>query len=239
MLDTKGTANYWQSKFGEQENPCHYANTWQNKYAYIMRLAAFKSHDFEGKDMVVDVGCGIGEYTAVFARRHPKTKFLAFDFPFNVEVAKQQHGDIENIIFVPGGVPDEKIREAIQAADVVFTTTVYVHLSDEARKAFIDYMRGMKPDARLMLLEYIPDKVPGFQKDLDYKNVETPKEIEQKMKEAGLTLEELRHVNFVDSYFFFRFGPSRWTYWLTLLAERLLHLIGYTKSKYKLMIFKK
>jgi hypothetical protein len=57
---------------------------------------------------------------------------------------------------------------AVKNADCVFTTTVYVHFSDEARVAFYSYIRDMRKGSTVMLLEYIPEVIPEFQKNLEF-----------------------------------------------------------------------
>lgn len=238
MLDSQGVSEYWEEQTKKGDNPCHYHNKWQDRYAYLVRTGAFRTKDFENAKNVVDVGCGIGEYTEEIAKL-TNAHIDAFDFPFNIEIAEKERGTHERISFHPTPVPSEEIRNAIVGADVIFTTTVYVHFSKEARDAFYSYVKAMHSGARIMLLEYIPEVVPEFQKGLPYKEVETVSTIAEKFKSAGCTLKEKRHVNFLDSFLFFHLGKNAGAFWLTRIVEQMLRFVGYTESKYKLLIFEK
>ncbi len=238
MLNSEGVEEYWQQQTEKGDNPCHYHNKWQDRYAFEVRTRAFKNKDFERVTKVVDVGCGIAEYTTEIAKL-TSAHFDAFDFPFNIEIAEKKYGDNPHITFHPNAVPHESIREAVKGADRVITTTVYVHFSEEARTAFYSYVSEMKPGSRVMLLEYIPDVIPDFQKGLAHKQVETWGEIEKRFMTAGFTLHTLRHVNFVDSLIFHYLGTNAIAYYLTRGIETILHAVGYTRSKYKVLIFEK
>ncbi len=237
MLDTNGTEDYWLEQTKKGHNPCHYHNVWQDRYAYHIRTGAFSRRDFAGAREVVDVGCGVGEYLEAIHRLAPNAHFTGFDFPFNIEIVQRIRGTLPQTSFVPKPLPRPEVVEAIKKADVVYTTTVYVHLSAEARLAFFEGIAGMKKGSKILLLEYIPESVPSFQKGLSYKEVETLPEIKAKFEAVGATLSELRHVNFIDSFLFFHLGKNWFVYTLTLFLDSLYRMVGATKSKYKMLVF--
>lgn len=239
MRDLKGVYNYWQEQTQKGDNPCHYHNQWQDAYAFRVRTGAFKKQDFAGLTSVVDIGCGIGEYMAFLSHQAPQTRFIGFDFPFNIEIAKARYANQSQLEFHAESLPHPTIAEAIRQADAVLTTTVYVHLAPEARRAFYEYIGQMHSGAKVFLLEYAPDTVPEFQKNLEHKIVETPLEIGVKMKQRGFDVADVRHVNYIDSFLFFHFGKNALSYYATLALEYILRLIRYSHSKYKLMIFQK
>ena len=90
MLNSEGVKKYWQDQTQKGDNPCHYHNKWQDRYAFAIRTGTFAKTDFEGVKEVVDVGCGIGEYTTEIAKR-TEAHFDAFDFPFNIEIAEKKY----------------------------------------------------------------------------------------------------------------------------------------------------
>jgi len=238
MLDIKKTEEYWKEQTKKGDNPCHYHNKWQDKYAFCVRTKAFTKKDFEGVRNIVDIGCGVGDYTNALSKL-TEASFVAFDFPFNIEIAKKKYANNSKITFIASSLPDKEVLQAIEKADVIITTTVYVHLALPVREIFLDTLEKIKSGAKVILLEYAPDKIPSFQQDLVHKKIETPVEIVSKFKSRGFELIEKRHVNFVDSFFFHHLGKNFFVYWLTLFTESLLRTIGYGKSKYKLLIFKK
>ena len=238
MFDSEGVREYWRQQMKRGSNPCHYHNEWQDRYAFEVRTNAFKNSDFTKMKEIVDVGCGIGEYTVEIAKL-TSAHFSAFDFPFNIEVALERYGTHPHISFYPNSVPHESIERAIRVADCVITTTVYVHFSEEARKAFFAYISRMKPRGKIMLLEYVPLEIPDFQKSLSYKQIETLSAIENRFNASGFRLIEVRHVNFIDSFLFFYLGKNAVVYAITKLTEHLLRLVGYQKSKYKLLVFER
>lgn len=238
MLDSEGVKAYWEDQTKKGGNPCHYHNKWQDRYAFEMRSNALHTIDLSNVHGIVDVGCGIGEYTAYLANR-TSAHIYGFDFPFNIEIAKKRFGHISNITFTEGPVPNEAIREKIAHADLVLTTTVFVHFSPEARDAFFSYIKGMPESGKVVLLEYMPDAVPDFQKKLEYKKVFSAGEMISIFKDRGFVCEHVYHVNFIDSFLFYHLGTSWLVYFITKWVDTFLCLCGYTKSKYKMLTFKK
>lgn len=238
MLDLHKTKEYWHEQVTKGDNPCHYHDKWQDAYAFKVRTGAFRKKDFKDVKKVVDIGCGIGEYTAHIATL-TDASFVGFDFPFNIEIAKELHKDNAQLSFVAKSLPDKEVAGAISSADVVITTTVYVHLAPEARNDFLKAVESMKPGKRVMMLEYAPDSVPPFQKDLPHKEVETPAVIISKFSAHGFRLAEVRHVNFIDSFFFHHVGKNFLSYYLTICLEFFLRMFRNSGSKYKLLIFEK
>lgn len=239
MLDLKGIEEYWKKQTEKGDNPCHYHNKWQDRYAYHVRSHAFRRKDFVGAKEIVDVGCGIGEYTMYIANLAPEAHVTAFDFPFNIAIAQKQNARNSKITYISATLPDSRVVDAIQKADVAYTTTVYVHLAEDARRAFFEGCACMKKGARVMLLEYMPDTVPSFQKGLPYKEVETPKQITEALTKYGFVLKKVRPVNFIDSFMFHHMGANAVSYWLTRILELPLYMFPIKSSKYKLMIFEK
>ncbi len=238
MLDSEGVKKYWEKQTEKGDNPCHYHNKWQDKYAFQMRTGALRTIDFRGVREIVDVGCGIGEYTNELTQM-TEAHISGFDFPFNIKIARERFGTLPRVAFFEGSVPDPLIHEKIKTADLAVTTTVFVHFSPEAREAFYTYVADMKQGSRVVLLEYIPEEIPEFQKNLPYKQVEKVADIAEKFSEKGFTLTHVRHINFVDSFLFHHLGTNAVVYAITRLVDTFLGFIGYTKSKYKMLTFTK
>lgn len=238
MFNLKRAQAYWREQTKNGNNPCHYHNYWQDHYAFHIRTKAFRKEDFGSAEKIIDIGCGVGDYTN-YLTQLGNGRFLGFDFDFNVAIARQRHRQNPRLEFRIGTLPDQQIQQEIATADIVLTTTVYVHLAREAREAFLNYSKIMKVGSRVMLLEYAPETIPDFQKNLSYKEVETPSQIIEKFSNNDFQLIELRPVNFIDSFFFFYLGKNFWAYYLTLASERLLKFVKFPQSKYKLFIFQK
>lgn len=238
MYDYEGVKKYWQEKAEKNDSPCHYNNKWQDKYAFEVRTGAFKKTDFKGLRKIVDIGCGVGDYTSALAKLiNPNAKIYGFDFLFNIEIAKRKHGNESKVEFSEGSVPSSAIEEAIKNADAVVMTTVYVHMPFESRGELLKYFQKMKIGAKIFLLEYFPEKVPEFQKGLGYKEVEKPKQTIDEFSRHNLKLEEIRHVNFIDSFIFHHLGANFFSYFLTKIGEWFIKLSGSKRSKYKLIVF--
>ncbi len=238
MLDSSGVQTYWKEQLEKGDNPCHYHNKWQDSYAFRVRSRAFRKTDFDGARHIVDLGCGVGEYT-----KHIGTLTSAdiwgFDFPFLTEKAAETFRETPRFHFEGASLPNPRVMDRIAAADVVYTTTVYVHLAPDARAAFFAAIERMRPGARVLLLEYAPDVVPAFQQGLPHKEVETARQIQEKFERAGWKLEEIRPVNYIDSFLFFHLGKHALTYAITLGLDTLLAWLRLPRSKYKLLRFVK
>ncbi len=238
MYNYEGVKKYWQEKAEKSDSPCHYNNKWQDKYAFEIRTSAFKRNDFKGLKTIVDIGCGVGDYTSALSRIiDDGAKIYGFDFPFNIEIARRKHGSKSKVEFLEGPVPSPAAEEAVKNADAVVMTTVYVHMPKESREALLNYFQRMKKGAQIFLLEYFPEEVPEFQKGLGYKEVETSKELVERFGNHNLKLQEVRPVNFIDSFLFHHLGANFVSYFLTKAGEWFTFLSGSKKSKYKLLIF--
>lgn len=238
MYDYERVKKYWQEKAEKSENPCHYNNKWQDKYAFEVRTGTFKKSDFIGLKKIIDIGCGVGDYTSNLASlAEDGAKIYGFDFPFNIKIARKKHSQDTKIEFHEGGVPSSEIADALKDADAVIMTTVYVHMPQESRDALLEYFKKIKKGAKIFMLEYFPEEVPKFQKGLGYKEVETPEQTIEQFSRHNLKLKEIRHVNFIDSFIFHHLGANFFSYLLTKTGEWFIRLSGLKKSKYKLLIF--
>jgi ubiquinone/menaquinone biosynthesis C-methylase UbiE len=227
--------NYWKERADKGDNPCHYFNKWQDKYAEKMRLGAFKKKDLAGAKKVVDIGCGVGDYTVKLTDM-TDADVVGFDFDFNIEIARKKYKN-PKIVFKAGSVPNEQIEADIKVADIVILTTVYNHLTDDARNDLVGYFKIMKPGSTILMLEYFPDTVPEFQKGLGYKQIETWKQAIERFKKQGIELKEVRHVNYIDSFFFHHLGANMFSYYVTILGEMIGKVLKLKNSKYKLLVF--
>ena len=238
MLDSDGVRKYWETQAEKGDNPCHYHNKWQDLYAFRMRTGALRKIDFGGVKEIVDVGCGIGEYTNELTKM-TGAHISGFDFPFNIKIARERFSALPRVTFFEGSVPDPLIHEKVKNADLAITTTVFVHFSPEAREAFYTYVTDMKQGSRVVLLEYIPEVIPEFQKNLPHKHVDMVSDIATKFEGRGFRLTHVSHINFVDSFLFHHLGTNAFVYIVTRIVDTFLSCVGYTKSKYKMLTFTK
>ena len=239
MLDEQGAQNYWgkQVEKGGME-PCHYLNKWQDKYAFEIRTSVFRRSDFRGLKKIVDIGCGVGDYTAkMFKLIDSDAHIVGFYFSFNIEIARKKHRDLKNIVFKEGSVPDENIESDIKSADAVIMTTVYTHLTPDSREILLGYFEKMKSGAKMFILEYFPEVVPEFQKNQAHKIVESSKEVQVRFINHGLQVLEVRPVNYIDSFLFFHWGKNWFVYFITKWLDNFVRVFKYYRSKYKLIIF--
>lgn len=239
MLKEQETQKYWgeQVKKGGME-PCHYLNKWQDRYAFEVRTSIFKKSDFVGLKKIVDIGCGVGDYTAKISELiDGEAHIVGFDFPFNIEIARKKHGNLKNVIFKEGSVPNKNIELDIESADAVIMTTVYTHLTPPAREILMGYFKKMRPRAKMFILEYFPEVVPEFQKNQAHKQVENSKEVQARFARHGIRVLELKPVNYIDSFLFYHWGKNWFVYIITKWLDIFIRIFKYHRSKYKLLIF--
>src|SRR3989338_7110733 len=208
MWDDEKIKDYWQARADKNDSPCHYFNKWQDRYAQKVRLGAFKKQDFANVKKIVDIGCGVGDYTVKLSNL-TDGRIVGFDFPFNIAIARKKYPPHPRITFREGSITNPDIAAEIKEADAVVLTTVYNHLTDNARDALVEYRPAMKPGATVFLLEYFPEAIPEFQKGLGYKEIETWQQAVGRFDRGGLKLTEMRPVNYIDSFFFHHLGPHR------------------------------
>ena len=104
---------------------------------------------------VADIGAGVGYYSLKFAERvGPRGKVYATDLQpemLRLLRTRVQKAGVKNVVAVPGGVSETNLPDG--QMDLVFLADVY-HEFSEPQRMLASIARAMKPDARLVLLEF-------------------------------------------------------------------------------------
>lgn len=118
-------------------------------------LADIVHHDtmFDPGARVLEVGCGTGAHTVMFALRHPETRFVALDIE---EVAlddlrrRSTEAGVSNIECVLGDV--YALERDSEGFDVVVVSFVLEHLSEPVRA--LEALRAvLRPGGRILVVE--------------------------------------------------------------------------------------
>ena len=102
---------------------------------------------------VVDLGTAAGYMLPHLSKAvGPKGKVIAQDiYPDFLEAAKKTAASLENVEFVLGSVKGTNLPPG--AADVIFVLDAYHHF-DYPQEMLADLGRALKPDGRLVIVEY-------------------------------------------------------------------------------------
>ena len=160
--------------------------------------------NYDGNDKtVLDVGCGTGLLSNLYALRHPDCKFTGIDFSDSIEYAEQYAIDnrIKNVEFVKADYVEDEVDKLF---DVVICQGVLHHIPEYKYTAG-KLMRNVKPGGYLIVGLYHPwGKLLKQWFSLNYKNDILYKDQELNPFELSFTVQETRNLfsgfKLIDSY---------------------------------------
>ncbi len=101
---------------------------------------------------VLDVGCGVGMYTAAFLRETPHV----FGVEIEHERALEARGQVPGVVQAPG----EHLPFPNAAFDLVFSHEVLEHVADD-RACVIEMVRVTRPGGRIVI--FVPNRLYPFE----------------------------------------------------------------------------
>jgi len=101
---------------------------------------------------VLDVGCGIGMYTAAFLRETP--------YVFGVEIERERALEARERAAGVVQAPGERLPFADAAFDVVFSHEVLEHVTDD-RACVAEMVRVVRPGGRIVV--FVPNRLYPFE----------------------------------------------------------------------------
>lgn len=223
----------------------HYASKLQNLYAHNnRRTPLFSSLDFTDK-AVLDVGCGDGTWLVEFMKMGAsrvngieQSDLLAKNARKHIQDNRTYNCVDVGIMSMP--IESEEWNQTYVykgVFDIATLITVFNFIDPQKRLQGLKNIHQMlKPFGKIAIIEYAPNKVPEFQKHLDYKTVWTEEQVLQSIDAAGFTTLNVIPVNVVDSLLFHYFGVNYLTYTLTMFADKFLPRWFPQMAKYKLFI---
>ena len=217
----------------------HYADRWQNLYAFKIRAYALKKiGEFFFDATVVDVGCGGGLWfpfwKSFFVRDViglEQSKFLADNAFIKTGVFFNYRTYVTDIT---------KKSKFDLSVDVAVLITVFNYTDPEKRGIVLENIKSLlKPGGYLVLLDEFPRRVPSYQKNLSYKSLMTDLEVENLLIKHKIKIVKIVPVNYVRNFLFFHFGSNRLIYLITYFFDRLLlRLFPVKLSKEKVILAK-
>jgi SAM-dependent methyltransferase len=101
---------------------------------------------------VLDVGCGVGMYTAAFLRQTPRVFGVEIERERALEARERATGVVE--------APGERLPFPNAAFDVVFSHEVLEHVTDD-RACVAEMVRVTRPGGRLVV--FVPNRLYPFE----------------------------------------------------------------------------
>ncbi|RLC95673.1 MAG: class I SAM-dependent methyltransferase [Chloroflexi bacterium] len=101
---------------------------------------------------VLDVGCGVGMYTAAFLRETPHVLGIEIEF----ERAMEARGRAAGVAQSPG----ERLPFPDSAFDVIFSHEVLEHVADD-RACVVEMVRVTRPGGRIVI--FVPNRLYPFE----------------------------------------------------------------------------
>ncbi|MBA2946017.1 methyltransferase [Streptomyces himalayensis] len=160
--------------------------------------------DMTGVSTVADIGGGQGHVVAGLLEKYPHMRGTLLDLPRVVEKADarlREGGPLADRAVIVGG----DCREDIPVeADLYIIKNILEWDDDSTRRTLRNVMAAARPGARVVIIENIVDDTPSmkFTTSMDLLlllNVggakHTKESLVTRMKEAGLTVGEIREVN--------------------------------------------
>jgi SAM-dependent methyltransferase len=146
-----------------------------------------KLMDLRPTDVVADIGAGTGYYSFRLARLVPEGKVLAVDIqPEMLELLRRGAKDkgVTNVEPVLGTTTDPKLPQG--SVDVVLLVDAY-HEFDHPREMMLAVRKSLKPDGRVVLLEF-----RGEDPDVPIKPLHKMTEAQAKKELAAAGLEHVK-----------------------------------------------
>lgn len=154
MLST--TTNLSEQKVNQQYDKMAswYDRRWQG---YIDKTLAFCvdwSQISEG-ERVIDVACGTGEFAKLILQRNSTQQISGIDLSANMlQVARQKCRAYPNVEFQQAKA--DKLPFSAESFDVIVCASAF-HYFDEPQLALSDMKRVLKPQGRLIILDWCRD----------------------------------------------------------------------------------
>ena len=217
----KSNRDFFEKRIGSS---FHYQNYWMDGYAWNIRLRLFFKNINVEKKNILDFGAGDGLWDKILLEK-------GASFVAGIEQSK----NLAQNCLVPChcGLQTFKMKYDL----IIAITSLNFTLPKERDKTIEFLSDHLKQDGRFVILDYLPSKVPNFQKKLEYKEVWTNVQWNKFMRKHGFVLKKEVPINWVDTTLFHYFGSNRLVYYITSLLDLLTPIMIY--SKYKLQIYKK
>jgi O-methyltransferase domain len=130
-------------------------NAAMGEHSRLMGPALAAAYDFTGIDRIVDVGGGDGSFLSGVLAAYPHATGVVYDQPYVAEAARKQlaaAGLAERCTFVGG----DFLRDVPPGGDAyLFKGVVHNWPDDPAVRMLHNCRRGMSPDSRLLLVEWV------------------------------------------------------------------------------------
>lgn len=223
-------------------SPCHYLDPLMDFYAWQLRKKAlFENVDFTNKK-VLDIGCGDGQWIPPILDKGAKCVVGIDQAPVVLSHAQSklypaQYTDKCSLLCWPG----EQLCPSFESLfDTVLMITSWNFISPSVRSTVIENIsKYLTSFGEIVVLEYLPRKVPSYQENLDYKWVWPFSQTVEYFSRFNFHLEHQVKINFLDTKLFHFFGSNVFTYCLTKFIDSFIFLIPSSFCAYRLLIFRK
>lgn len=210
----------------------HYQNKWMDKYAWDIRSNIFFREVPVEMRKVVDIGCGDGRWGLEFIRRK------AIDV-MGIEQSKKLARNTQ-ILSTVRDMGDPHFKRTIRGRDLVTAITVMNFIVPRGRRNAVKNIRSMLSKfGTFAMIDYLPEVVPDYQRDKDYKEVWSLRTWLSLIQSEGFFLIKIVDINWIDTTIFHYLGGNIFTYAVTYILDRFLTPFKRDKVKYRLLMFTK
>jgi SAM-dependent methyltransferase len=218
---------WWEARYKQYGFAgAHYLAPWRDRISHALRVAAMKRAipTLRGKS-ILDYGCGPGLWYPVW-RELEAREILGWD---SSEEACKLAAKVGFKI------------DATSQADVVVSVTVWQHMmiAESPLDSLKRLLGRVRVGGSLVLLEYLPERVPSFQRESPHKKLLSWKEFQDVIQKVGIPLTRVVPVNVVDGAVFWRLGDSRLSAYLTKALEVLCLLTVRSACLYRVAVLRR
>lgn len=171
--------------------------------SYISRTLSFldKWSNLPSAATVLDVACGTGEFERLILAKHPGQRMVGVDISEKmVEIARQKLQPYPNVAFQIASVADLPFEAA--HFDTVVSANAF-HYFDSPTIALAEMKRVLKPDGRVIILDWCKDfwvcRICDWvlqRLDPAHRQCYTQAEFHQFLADAGFQIERSAKVRF-------------------------------------------
>ena len=209
--------------------------TWFNEYNRRRIIKAiFSAIPNKKYNSILDVGCGVGQWTTLLATKLG-AEVTGFDLsPKMIELARKRSTmlKVQNVKFQVMNVADMSFENG--SFDLVNCVTVLQHIPDKQlwEKAIKEIVRVTKPGGFVLLLEAAPKKFRGQRKRGDlYTHLE--REYVEEFEKTGTFFIGERKVSNALSLLILRFGEGLLYLHAKTIGKKRLNFYSAEASGYK------
>lgn len=165
-------------------------NSAGNLWAFYLIRKVLRGITISNDGCIIDVGCGMGNKSAVLAKEYPNNKVYGIDFAKEgINFAKSYYGKISNVEFHCGDARELDLNENIE----LITAFELIEHIEDWKRLLADFCRLTN---KYILISTPTGRMRAYEKDIGHYRNFKKGEIEMFMEEQGFQIVKTLYAGF-------------------------------------------